>query len=124
VRSIAIINVPGITIRNDWSQIISVGGSSPSYLQRMVRRPFTLRINCTAERSAAILQAKYHIPLESSCDQSVDVLTHWDEHFACKMAALLSAVVLLIFWMQPWRFIGCSEARQAICREWCGGRSL
>lgn len=27
MRSIAIINVPGITIRNDWSQIISVGGS-------------------------------------------------------------------------------------------------
>jgi hypothetical protein len=24
------------------------------------------------------------------------VLTHWDEHFACKMAALLSAVQLIL----------------------------
>jgi phosphoribosylformylglycinamidine (FGAM) synthase-like amidotransferase family enzyme len=61
-------------------------------------------IDCAADESAALgicagndqVLTSHHIPLESSCDQSVDVLTHWDEHFACKMAALLSTVQLIL----------------------------
>lgn len=75
------------------------------HLLRNTKDEFMItHIDGAADESAALgicssndqVLTSHHIPLEPSCDQSVDVFTHWDEHFACKMAAFLSAVQLIL----------------------------